>query len=81
MGALASAVAQDKALYVGVSSYSMLNRWIEWALLDALGEEGMDTMREAFNLRRCTLVPRLSRSLIRRDFRRCSRASLRSSRP
>lgn len=67
MGALASAVAQGKALYVGVSSYSaaktreaaallrqmgvrclihqpsysMLNRWIERGLLDALREEGM----------------------------------------
>jgi L-glyceraldehyde 3-phosphate reductase len=67
MGALASAVAQGKALYVGVSSYSaaktreaaallrqlgvrclihqpsysMLNRWIEQGLLDALREEGM----------------------------------------
>jgi L-glyceraldehyde 3-phosphate reductase len=67
MGALASAVAQGKALYVGVSSYSaaktreaaallrqmgvrclihqpsysMLNRWIERSLLDALREQGM----------------------------------------
>jgi L-glyceraldehyde 3-phosphate reductase len=67
MGALVSAVAQGKALYVGVSSYSaaktrqaagllrqmgvrclihqpsysMLNRWIESGLLDALKEEGM----------------------------------------
>ena len=67
MGALASAVSQGKALYVGISQYqpretheaaktlramgvsllihqpvySMLNRWIEPALLDALYEEGM----------------------------------------
>jgi len=67
MGALATAVQQGKALYVGVSSYSaaktreahailksmgvralihqpsysLLNRWIEEALLDALGELGM----------------------------------------
>jgi len=67
MGALASAVQQGKALYVGVSSYSaaktreahailksmgvralihqpsysLLNRWIEEDLLDALGELGM----------------------------------------
>jgi L-glyceraldehyde 3-phosphate reductase len=67
MGALASAVAQGKALYVGISSYSpaktreahallagmgvrllihqpsysMLNRWIEPDLLDALGELGV----------------------------------------
>ncbi len=67
MGALASAVQQGKALYVGVSSYSaaktreaaailksmgiqalihqpsysLLNRWIEADLLDALGELGM----------------------------------------
>jgi len=67
MGALASAVQQGKALYVGVSSYSaaktreaaailksmgitalihqpsysLLNRWIEEALLDTLGELGM----------------------------------------
>ena len=66
MGALASAVHQGKALYVGISQYqpretheaakilstmgvhllihqpvySMLNRWIEPALLDALYEEG-----------------------------------------
>src|SRR6266705_6308422 len=66
MGALASAVQQGKALYVGISQYqpretheaakilsamgvhllihqpvySMLNRWIEPALLDALYEEG-----------------------------------------
>ncbi len=66
-GALASAVQQGKALYVGVSSYSaaktreaavilksmgvsplihqpsysLLNRWIEKDLLDALGETGM----------------------------------------
>ena len=67
MGALASAVQQGKALYVGVSSYSagktreaaailksmgvaplihqpsysLLNRWIEEELLDALAETGM----------------------------------------
>jgi L-glyceraldehyde 3-phosphate reductase len=67
MGALASAVKQGKALYVGVSSYSaaktreahailkrmgvralihqpsysLLNRWIEEDLVDALGELGM----------------------------------------
>jgi L-glyceraldehyde 3-phosphate reductase len=67
MGALATAVAQGKALYVGISSYSpaktreahallagmgvrllihqpsysMLNRWIEPDLLDALGELGV----------------------------------------
>jgi len=67
MGALASAVQQGKALYVGVSSYSpgktreaaailkamgvpalihqpsysMLNRWIEDGLLDALTDTGM----------------------------------------
>jgi L-glyceraldehyde 3-phosphate reductase len=67
MGALASAVAQGKALYVGISSYSaaktreaagilkqmgvrclihqpsysLLNRWIERGLLDALPELGM----------------------------------------
>ena len=66
MGALATAVRQGKALYVGISSYSpektreaaeileglgtpllihqpsysMLNRWIEDGLLDALGELG-----------------------------------------
>ena len=66
MGALASAVAQGKALYAGISSYSaertreaaallrdlgapllihqpsysLLNRWIEPDLLDALGELG-----------------------------------------
>ncbi|MEY4537488.1 MAG: L-glyceraldehyde 3-phosphate reductase [Pseudomonadota bacterium] len=67
MGALATAVQQGKALYVGISSYSatktreaaailrdlkvpclihqpsysMLNRWIEPALLDALEDNGM----------------------------------------
>ena len=67
MGALASAVQQGKALYVGISSYSaqrtreaatilrelgtpllihqpsysLLNRWIEPDLLDALGDEGI----------------------------------------
>ncbi len=67
MGALASAVQQGKALYVGVSSYSalktreahailkrmgvqalihqpsysLMNRWIEEALLDALSDTGM----------------------------------------
>ncbi|WP_342619593.1 L-glyceraldehyde 3-phosphate reductase [Rhodoferax sp. GW822-FHT02A01] len=67
MGALASAVQQGKALYVGISSYSagktreaaailksmgvpmlihqpsysMLNRWIEEDLLDALEDTGM----------------------------------------
>jgi L-glyceraldehyde 3-phosphate reductase len=67
MGALASAVQQGKALYVGVSSYSavktreaaailksmgikalihqpsysLLNRWVEEDLLDALGDLGM----------------------------------------
>jgi L-glyceraldehyde 3-phosphate reductase len=67
MGALASAVQQGKALYVGISSYSagktreaaailrqmgvpmlihqpsysMLNRWVEEELLDALQAEGM----------------------------------------
>lgn len=67
MGALASAVQQGKALYVGISSYSgkktreaaailrqmgvpalihqpsysLMNRWIEEDLLDALGENGM----------------------------------------
>jgi L-glyceraldehyde 3-phosphate reductase len=67
MGALASAVAQGKALYVGISSYptaetreaaaildrlgtrllihqpsySLLNRWIEDGLLDALGDLGV----------------------------------------
>src|SRR5471032_1849241 len=67
MGALASAVQQGKALYVGISSYSagktceasallkqmgvpclihqpsysMLNRWIEEELLDALDDNGM----------------------------------------
>ncbi|MGM1063180.1 L-glyceraldehyde 3-phosphate reductase [Saccharothrix sp. Mg75] len=67
VGALASAVQQGKALYVGVSSYSatrtreaaellraagvpllihqpsysMLNRWVERELLDALGELGV----------------------------------------
>ena len=66
-GALASAVQQGKALYVGVSSYSaaktreaaailkgmgvralihqpsysLLNRWVEEDLLDALGDAGM----------------------------------------
>jgi L-glyceraldehyde 3-phosphate reductase len=66
-GALASAVQQGKALYVGISSYSaaktreaaallksmgvrplihqpsysLLNRWIEEDLLDALGDTGM----------------------------------------
>lgn len=67
MGALASAVQQGKALYVGISSYSasktreaaallrsmgvrplihqpsysLLNRWIETELLDALDDTGM----------------------------------------
>ena len=67
MGALATAVQQGKALYVGISQYkpdetrravaalkatgtaclihqpvySMLNRWIEDGLLDALGELGV----------------------------------------
>ena len=67
MGALATAVAQGKALYAGISSYSaektreaeailrdlgvpllihqpsysLLNRWIEVDLLDALGELGV----------------------------------------
>ena len=67
MGALASAVQQGKALYIGISSYSaqktreaaailgslgtpllihqpsysLLNRWIEPDLLEALGEEGV----------------------------------------
>src|SRR5471032_2180185 len=67
MGALASAVQQGKALYVGVSSYSagktreaaailkrlgvpalihqpsysLLNRWVEDGLLDALADTGM----------------------------------------
>ncbi|HEX7690020.1 MAG TPA: L-glyceraldehyde 3-phosphate reductase [Burkholderiaceae bacterium] len=67
MGALASAVRQGKALYVGISSYSaartreaaallagmgvtalihqpsysMLNRWVEGELLDALDRAGM----------------------------------------
>jgi L-glyceraldehyde 3-phosphate reductase len=67
MGALATAVQQGKALYVGISSYSaertseaaailrdlgvrllihqpsysLLNRWIEPDLLDALGDEGI----------------------------------------
>ena len=67
MGALATAVSQGKALYVGISSYSaektreaeailrglgvpllihqpsysLLNRWIEGELLDALGELGV----------------------------------------
>jgi L-glyceraldehyde 3-phosphate reductase len=67
MGALASAVSQGKALYVGISSYSaektreaeailrdlgvpllihqpsysLLNRWIEPELLDALGDLGV----------------------------------------
>ncbi len=67
MGALATAVSQGKALYVGISSYSaektreaeailrelgvpllihqpsysLLNRWIEGALLDTLGELGV----------------------------------------
>src|SRR5579871_3801203 len=67
MGALASAISQGKALYVGISSYSaektreaaailrdlgvrvlihqpsysLLNRWIEPDLLDALGELGI----------------------------------------
>ena len=67
MGALATAVSQGKALYVGISSYSaektreaeailrelgvpllihqpsysLLNRWIEADLLDALGELGV----------------------------------------
>jgi L-glyceraldehyde 3-phosphate reductase len=67
MGALATAVSQGKALYVGISSYSaektreaeailrelgvpllihqpsysLLNRWIEGGLLDALGELGV----------------------------------------
>jgi L-glyceraldehyde 3-phosphate reductase len=67
MGALATAVSQGKALYVGISSYSaektreaeailrdlgvrllihqpsysLLNRWIEAELLDALGELGV----------------------------------------
>jgi L-glyceraldehyde 3-phosphate reductase len=70
MGALASAVHQGKALYVGISSYSaertreaaailrdlgvpllihqpsysMLNRWIEPELLDAIGEEGVGSI-------------------------------------
>jgi L-glyceraldehyde 3-phosphate reductase len=67
MGALASAISQGKALYVGISSYSaektreaavilrglgvrllihqpsysLLNRWIEGELLDALGDLGV----------------------------------------
>jgi L-glyceraldehyde 3-phosphate reductase len=67
MGALAAAVGQGKALYVGISSYSaektreaeailrdlgvrllihqpsysLLNRWVEAELLDALGELGV----------------------------------------
>ena len=67
MGALASAVQQGKALYVGISSYSgaktreaaailrqmgvpalihqpsysLMNRWIEEDLLDAVGDTGM----------------------------------------
>src|SRR6266852_4523928 len=41
MGALDTAVHQGKALYVGISSYSMLNRWIEPELLDVLAMEGM----------------------------------------
>ena len=67
MGALAAAVRQGKALYVGISSYSpektrqaaailgdlgtpllihqpsysMLNRWVEDGLIDALGELGV----------------------------------------
>src|SRR5438034_2285761 len=67
MGALATAISQGKALYVGISSYSaektreaeailrdlgvrllihqpsysLLNRWIEPGLLDALGELGV----------------------------------------
>jgi L-glyceraldehyde 3-phosphate reductase len=67
MGALASAVQQGKALYVGISSYSgrktreaaailrqmgvpalihqpsysLMNRWIEEDLLDALGDNGI----------------------------------------
>jgi len=70
MGALATAVRQGKALYVGISSYSdartreaaailrrlgtpvlihqpsysLLNRWIEPALLDVLGEEGIGSI-------------------------------------
>jgi len=70
MGALATAVCQGKALYVGISSYSdartreaaailrrlgtpvlihqpsysLLNRWIEPALLDVLGEEGIGSI-------------------------------------
>src|SRR5471030_1905849 len=75
MGALATAVQQGKALYVGISSYSaaktreaaailkslgvptlihqpsysLLNRWIEEDLLDALGETGR--VRIAFSAR------------------------------
>ena len=67
MGAIASAVRQVKALYLGISSYSatrsreavailrrmgtpvvisqpsysMLNRWVEGGLLEALGKEGL----------------------------------------
>ena len=41
MGALDTAVRQGKAFYVGISSYSMLNRWIEDELLDALDELGI----------------------------------------
>lgn len=70
MGALASAVEQGKALYVGISSYSatktaeaaallremgvpllihqpsysMLNRWVEEALLDRLEHEGIGSI-------------------------------------
>src|SRR5574341_404403 len=41
LGALDSAVRQGKALYVGISSYSAVNRWIEGGLVDVLGEEGV----------------------------------------
>ena len=41
MGALHTAVTSGRALYAGISSYSMLNRWIEDGLLDTLGELGV----------------------------------------
>ena len=41
MGALDAAVRQGRALYAGISSYSMLNRWIEPELLDTLGGLGV----------------------------------------
>jgi len=41
MGALATLHHQGKALYVGIPSYSLLNRWIEKDLLQTLGDLGV----------------------------------------